>query len=404
MAVECLDFFRRGRRGDGDLGSDSNWIGAGSLRLWTAKKIEVRTMIETRVEEPMLEVDGDTEDGEAYVEYDITAYPSDLTLTVIHEMWAQKDIVVPDFQRNFVWTIQQSSRLIESFLMGLPVPQVFFYVDENNRNLVIDGLQRIMSLVYYLDGFFGDETLHGRKTVFRLSGLNERSPFAKKSFEELTDAAQRRLKGSVLRSINIRQMNPKGEKTSIYHIFERLNTGGTPLTPQEIRNCVFRGELVTQLRRLNEDKNWRTILGKSTFDLHQKDVELILRILGLFSRFERYEKPMKEFLNQTMLAEQDASSAVAMRFIQAFPALCKLVVEQLGQKPFHLRGRLNASALDSVMCIVLENLNGLPADLKSRYEALKADEDYKAATYYGTSDVAVIRSRFARAAEILVDG
>jgi hypothetical protein len=359
---------------------------------------------ENRVEEASLDVDGDAEDGEAYVEYDITAYPSDLTLTVIHDMWKQGDIVVPDFQRNFVWTIHQSSRLIESFLMGLPVPQVFFYVDESNRNLVIDGLQRIMSLVYYLDGYFGDESLHGRKTVFRLSGLNEKSPFSKKSFEDLPEPAQRRLRGSVLRAINIRQMNPKGERTSIYHIFERLNTGGTPLTPQEIRNCVFRGELVTQLRHLNEDKNWRQILGKSTYDLHQKDVELILRVLGLFSRFERYEKPMKEFLNQTMLAEQDASSAVAKRFVSSFPALCKAIVDQLGAKPFHLRGRLNASALDSVMCIILENLKTLPDDLKSRFEQLKSDEEFQTATYYGTSDVAVMRSRFARAAEILADG
>ena len=117
-----------------------------------------------------LQVDGETEDTEAYVPYDITAYPSDLTLSVIHEMWHAGDIVVPDFQRKFVWTIHQSSLLIESFLMGLPVPQVFFYVDENNRNLVIDGLQRIMSLVYYMDGFFGDETIHGRKQVFRLDG------------------------------------------------------------------------------------------------------------------------------------------------------------------------------------------------------------------------------------------
>lgn len=77
--------------------------------------------------------------------------------------------------------------------MGLPVPQVFFYVDEQNRNLVIDGLQRIMSLVYYIDGFFGDESLHGRKTVFRLMGLNEKSPFAKKSFEDLPEPAQRKL-------------------------------------------------------------------------------------------------------------------------------------------------------------------------------------------------------------------
>ncbi len=359
-------------------------------------------MATNKGEEPDLQIDDDSDDTEAYVAYDITAYPSDLTLSVIHEMWHAGDIVVPEFQRNFVWTIHQSSLLIESFLMGLPVPQVFFYVDENNRNLVIDGLQRIMSLVYYMDGFFGDETIHGKKQVFRLVGLNDKSPFAKKAFADLEEPAQRKLKGSVLRAINIRQMNPKGERTSVYHIFERLNTGGTPLTPQEIRNCVFRGDLVGHMRKLNEDANWRAILGKRTLDRHQKDVELVLRIMALWSRFDQYEKPMKEFLNQTMLAERKGDSAVAREFISEFPALCALIVDKLGERPFHLRGRLNASAVDSVMCVLFGDRKRIHTDLAQRYERLKSDEEFTKATYYGTSDVAVIKSRFARAREILV--
>lgn len=349
-----------------------------------------------------LQVDGETEDTEAYVPYDITAYPSDLTLSVIHEMWHAGDIVVPDFQRKFVWTIHQSSLLIESFLMGLPVPQVFFYVDENNRNLVIDGLQRIMSLVYYMDGFFGDETIHGRKQVFRLAGLSDRSPFSKKGFADLEEPAQRKLRGSVLRAINIRQMNPKGERTSVYHIFERLNTGGTPLTPQEIRNCVFRGELASQLRELNENSRWREILGKQTLDRHQKDIELILRVFALSTRLEKYEKPMKEFLNQTMLEEKKGSSSHAQTFARDFPKVCDLIVSELGQRPFHLRGPLNASALDSVMSVLLTNLKSVPADLSDRYSQLKQDKIFADATYYGTSDVAVLKDRFQRAKDLLI--
>jgi len=122
---------------------------------------------------------------------------------------------------------------------------------------VIDGQQRIMSVVYYLDGYFGSESIQGKKQVFRLQGLDDKNPFSKKRFEDLGESHQRKLKSSVLRAINIRQLNPKGEATSVYHIFERLNTGGTALKPQEIRNCVFRGEFVRILRELNRDKNWR---------------------------------------------------------------------------------------------------------------------------------------------------
>jgi len=105
--------------------------------------------IKEREEE--LEIDEHIEENEAFICYDIASYPSDLTLNTIKEMWDNADIVIPEFQRNFVWTIQQSSLLIESFLLGLPVPQVFFYVDDKNKSLVIDGQQRIMSIVFYLD-------------------------------------------------------------------------------------------------------------------------------------------------------------------------------------------------------------------------------------------------------------
>lgn len=100
-----------------------------------------------------IEVEGEDEEDElgTHVEFDIATYPSDLTLGVIHEMWKDEDITVPSFQRSFVWNIKQSSLLIESFLLGLPVPQVFFYIDGESKSLVIDGQQRIMSVVYFFE-------------------------------------------------------------------------------------------------------------------------------------------------------------------------------------------------------------------------------------------------------------
>ena len=350
-----------------------------------------------------LEVDEEMDETEAFVTYDIASYPSDLTLSVLAEMWKNKDIIIPEFQRNFVWRIQQSSLLIESFLLGLPVPQVFFYVAEDNTNLVIDGQQRIMSVVYYLDGYFGSESLQGKKQVFRLTGLDPRSPFAKKRFEDLEESHQRKLKSAVLRAINIRQLSPGGENTSIYHIFERLNTGGTPLKPQEIRNCVFRGELVSILRELNKDENWRKILGKRHLDKHQKDVELLLRVFALSSNLNAYEKPMKEFLNREMSDHQNGASKKVKSFRKAFPEATALIVEKLGEKPFHVRGPLNSSALDSVMCTVIDNLQKVPTNLSERYASLLADEGFTQATYYGTSDVTVVETRFKKALKTLIN-
>ena len=144
-----------------------------------------------------LEIESQSEDEEPTISYDIATYPSDFTLAGIAKMFEEKDIVIPDFQREFVWSIRQSSLLIDSFLCGLPVPPVFFYIDEENKNLVIDGQQRIMSVVFYFEGFFGRESTHGKRQVFRLSGLSEKSPFHNKKFSDLTAADQRQLKQSV---------------------------------------------------------------------------------------------------------------------------------------------------------------------------------------------------------------
>jgi len=349
-----------------------------------------------------LEVDEVMEESEAAVAFDIASYPSDLTLSVVHEMWKNEDIEIPEFQRNFVWSIGQSSLLIESFLLGLPVPQVFFYIDEVNKSQVIDGQQRIMSVVYYFDGYFGSESIQGKKQVFRLQGLDATNPFAKKRFEDLSESHQRKLKSSVLRAINIRQLNPKGEATSIYHIFERLNTGGTPLKPQEIRNCVFRGDLVRILRELNQDTNWRQILGKTTYDRHQKDVELILRIFGMAYFFQEYEKPMKEFLNRVMNREKEGISDAVKRFAIAFSKTTALIVSALGPKPFHVRGPLNSAALDAVFATLL-NAKEVPSDLVLRYKALKDDETFQETTFYSTSDLSVVKRRFQAARRHLLD-
>jgi uncharacterized protein with ParB-like and HNH nuclease domain len=343
-----------------------------------------------------MEVEDELEDESVSVTYDIATYPSDFTLAGITQMWNDGDIQIPDFQRGFVWTIRQSSLLIDSFLCGLPVPAVFFYIDEKNRNLVIDGQQRILSVVFFLEGYFGHESTHGRRQVFRLSGLDESSPYFNKRFVDLDEQDQRKLKQAVLRAVNIRQLNPAGESTSAYHIFERLNTGGTPLKPQEIRNCVFRGKLITLLKEANKDENWRQILGKSAPDKHQKDIEILLRVFSLVGAVDKYEKPMKEFLNRTMKRHAEGNSKKVKNFFDVFPKVTKRIVTALGKRPFHFRGPLNVSALDSVMCVLVENYSKIDeGQLKSGFESLLENEKFLRVTQLGTTDTKTLQERVA---------
>ncbi len=353
-------------------------------------------------DELKVEPDESGED-EVSVEYDITTYPSDFTLTVIRDKWEAGDITIPDFQREFVWNIKQSSLLIDSFLLGLPVPPVFFYIDSENKNLVIDGQQRILSIVYFFDGYFGSENLRGKRKVFRLYGLDEKSPFHKKTYKELANTDQRKLNDAVLRAINVRQLSPEGERTSIYHIFERLNTGGTPLKPQEIRNCVFRGNIVSVLRKLNEDKNWRKILGKTDYDKHQKDVELVLRLFALSRPSCKYEKPMKKFLNEAMGQNREATSSDMERFKNMFGETAEIIVAKLGKKPFNVRGPLNTSVLDSVFCTILSNIKHVPTDLKERFENLLDDYNFDDSTRTATTDNKMMNFRFDKAKDYLIE-
>lgn len=336
-----------------------------------------------------------------YIHYDIASYPSDLTLNVIKEMWDNEAIVIPSFQRNFVWDIKQSSLLIDSFLCGLPVPPVFFYIDGENKSLVIDGQQRIMSIIYFLSGYFGSEDKQKRKQVFRLD-LPKGSPYRGKTYLELDPSAQRKLSySSVLRAINIKQLDPNDDGSSSYHIFERLNTGGTPLKPQEIRNCVYRGLFADMLRDLNADKNWRLIIGKSEIDKHQKDIELMLRIFSFSYNFDLYEKPMKDFLNSVMSTHKDGKTKSCIEFKKIFPLVAKFIIENIGEKPFHLRGPLNASAMDTVVSLLINNFEKVDYRFKGAYKALLRDSSFESATSNATTDSQVIKDRAKIAKKIL---
>jgi len=337
--------------------------------------------------------DSEVSEESKHIKYDIASYPSDLTLSGVSEMWDRGALVIPKFQRKFVWKLSQASLLIDSFLCGLPVPPIFLYINKKNENLVIDGQQRIMSVVYFLSGYFGDEDSQSRKRVFRLK-LSEDHPYNNLAFNDLPEDEQRKLQYStVLRAINVKQLDPDDEGSSAYHIFERLNTGGTPLSSQEIRNCVFDGKLSEKLAEMNKDENWRIILGRKSPDSHQKDIELLLRLIAFYDDKNSYEKPMKEFLNKAMKKHRDADADIISRFEDCFYNVTAEIVEYLGEKPFHVRGPLNASVLESVMTWCLIN-NNFGDEIKDSYVNFQNDSDFEQLTTKGTTDANTVFKRY----------
>lgn len=314
--------------------------------------------------------------------YEIVNYPADTTLKGYFDQWKNKQIYVPDFQRRYVWDVKKASKLIESFLLGLPVPGVFLYKNRSDSSFqIIDGQQRIMSAVYFQRGEFDDET------AFRLRGVQPEWEGLR--YTDLSEADRFKLDNSVLRATIIQQLDPYDD-TSIYLIFERLNTGGVNLNAMEIRRSVCYGEAVYFLDRLNADRNWRRILGIARPDKRFRDVELILRCAALSERWESYEKPMKGFLNRYM-ADLATRPQVYGDIADRFLSSTKFVVEKLGEKPFHLRKRLNFGLMDSIMAAAMRGFR--PDDVNQRLDALLERPEYLHAITYNTSDAEEVHRR-----------
>ncbi len=289
-------------------------------------------------------------------------------------------MVIPNFQRNYVWNQTQASRLIESFLLELPVPQVFLYRDRSDPKLTVyDGQQRIGTIARFYNG------------EFRLRGVN--SSWNGRAYEELIEYDRSELDESTLRAIVIRQIQPNNN-SSIYHIFERLNTGGVFLNEMEIRRALDQGEANSLLERLNKNPDWRLLIGAPKPDLRFRDVQLVLRVLALAENWQNYSKPMKDFITNYMQALDKADTRKIGQLEQKFIKACRVVLSELGEKPFHLRQRLNLAIMDSVMACSLELADSLKTDLDRKYKSLLDDETFIEAVTHNTSDYAVVRQRF----------
>lgn len=342
-------------------------------------------------------------------DYQIATYPADFTLEVLHKKWLDQELDIPPFQRGFVWNKTQASKLIESFLVGLPVPAIFLYNErDSHKYLVIDGQQRLRSVFAYFDGHFppprSDANAVREQTngpAFRLTGISPKSAFYRRNFGGLSEPDQRRLTNAVLRAFIVKQLDPDDD-TSIYHIFERLNTGGTQLANQEIRNSIYRGEFVELLQHLNRTPDWRLLLGRDTPDSRGRDVELIVRFFATRD-LEAYQTPMKRFLSKYMFKHRNASSRALDASSEVFRRTCSAVTSALGERPFHVRKGLNIAVMDSVMVAFSKSLDSVPDDIRARYARLVKNDAFSQNTTQRTTDAERVRERFQLALRTLFD-
>jgi uncharacterized protein with ParB-like and HNH nuclease domain len=333
------------------------------------------------------------------VQYEITSFGADYDVEGLVARLRRGDIVVPTFQRDYVWSQKEASRFIESLLLGLPVPGIFLAKERtSNKLIVIDGQQRLKTLQFFYDGFFKPKTREPSKRVFSLQNVQE--SFANKNYHELDEDQRRTLNDSIMHATIVKQDSPDDDDTSIYHIFERLNTSGRKLTPQQIRVAIYRGAFVDLAKELNRNSDWRQVYGPISKTL--KDQELILRFLALLHFRNDYARPMTEFLNKATLRanRQDKKFLEACR--KTFLATIKLVQSSLGKTAFRPTRALNAAVLDSVMVGLATRISSkqqAPSKEKVAvaYANLVLDDQYLSQVLKATSDDSAVSGRIDKA-------
>jgi uncharacterized protein with ParB-like and HNH nuclease domain len=337
-------------------------------------------------------IDETTEENEEF-RYSITSYGADYTVDSVVARIEKEKIFVPPFQRKYVWTHIQASRFIESLILGLPVPGVFLSKEEDTgRLLIIDGQQRMLSIANFYKGVFGEKK-------FRLKGVQ--SDLEGLTYDELKEADQNRLDDSILHATVVKQDTPNDADSSIYMIFERLNTGGTPLQPQEIRACVYYGDFNELLSELVEIEEWREIFGKA--NRRMKEQELVLRFFTLFYDYTDYKKILKSYMNEFMAHNRNFENHSKEELQSLFSNAIKKIHEAIGDKAFRTGSRMNVAIFDSVLIGIAYRLQDNPTPdiekLREQYEWLLEQEDYRGFVESGTSSESSVKGRITKSIE-----
>jgi hypothetical protein len=221
----------------------------------------------------------------------LVTQPYDIAVRSLIGQVDNGDLLLKDYyQRHYVWDNVKASKLIESLMLNIPIPVCYFSEGADGIYTVIDGHQRIKSIHRYVNN------------KFSLRKLKQKSELNGKMFNKLDTKHQRNILSRTIRCIVITR---ESDSEIRFDVFERLNTGAVMLKPQEIRNCIFRGNLNDLLNKLVSNETWLKCRGKDKQDLRMYDQELILRYFALKEKYSEYKPYMKNFLNKFMKEYQN---------------------------------------------------------------------------------------------------
>lgn len=319
-------------------------------------------------------------DDISFTEYDISASPNDFNIKTLFDFIHSGIVKIPGFQRNYVWDIKRASKLVESIIIGIPIPQIFLFEEEKNKFIVIDGQQRYMTIYYFVKKRFPREDkrfelrqIFDEKAGIPDSILNDndyfidfnlqlsdpkpghKNKYNKLNYFTLDDADKVTFDLRTIRNVIIKQNSPDDGNSVVFEIFNRLNSGGVNLKPQEIRTSLFHSSFYDSLYALNLDPNWRQLTPQKDPDIHMKDIEILMRGFAMLIMKEEYSPSMTKFLNRFSLRTKKFPKENIDYLNLLFHRFVTYCVDIDSRIFFNKSGRFNISVYESIFYAICKD-------------------------------------------------
>lgn len=326
---------------------------------------------------------------------DIREAPQTVYELVVRK-WTEKGVLkMPEFQRQFVWKQDQQSLFIESVLLGFPLPPLYINKNKNGEYIVVDGRQRLTTLKRFLHN------------EFKLSNLNALPDLNGKNFNDLIEINpeyQTRIEDTKLL---VYLIQPSVPLEMVYDIFNRINTGGTQLTRQEIRNCIYLGNATKLLQELAKSNIFRKAIDNGISSLRAKDQEAVLRVISfiMFNYKDEYKNSMNTFVENAMkklntLNKQEIE-VIKNKFITSMKTTTKIFGSWSNFRipTDYTRGRINIAVMESVANYFIDIppnsiTNEITILYKNKYKDLMNDNEYFNAVRFSTGSTSNVITRF----------
>lgn len=349
-------------------------------------KLEKYGQLEEEIENKISELFESETERESLTAYNIKHWVSNRSFGELIDMFNCGEIKKPAMQREFVWDAQKSSRLIESIILGLPIPPLFLLEVGNNEYELIDGFQRLTTVANYVNGEPWNIVQSGKKKrKSKLSGKIMEELIGK-SFEQLAPEYQRIIKRSTIPLIEFRQIGPD-DYSSKYLIFERINTGSVKLNSMQIRKSLAYGDFITSLYETADAcSQLKNIFSNNAIkkDMH---VEALLRIIVMSDIYYHGYKVEKSGINNILnsYCEKNRNKKIEEQYVSILSRAMELMNTIFGDKKYVFRkveksannelvfaGNLNISILEAMLGvainkkIMIENID--TEEIRNRYK------------------------------------